>query len=342
MTALNQYQRLEGTALWRASPDDQRREVIVSLGDATIVITDMSDRALAHWSIAAVERANPGGTPAVYHPDGDPGETLEFTEDASDMVAAIEKLRQAIARRRPKPGRLRLYSFLTILAGIGALGVFWLPEALVKHTLSVVPLSKRVSLGEEIVKEMRRFTGPKCSESAAYPALSRLADRLPDLDGQPQTLLVFSSGINGVRALPGNTMLIDSRLIQNEDGPDVLAGNMLAAYVAKGKKRPLETLLEGVGIVSTFRLLTTGSLPAEDIRKEAEALLAAPAAPLDTEALIETFKRYDIRSTPFAEWLPQSEPARNTLTIKEPFPDTAPTPILEDADWVRLQGICGG
>jgi len=31
------------------------------------------------------------------------------------MVEAIEQLRQVIERRRPKPGRLRVISFLTIL-----------------------------------------------------------------------------------------------------------------------------------------------------------------------------------------------------------------------------------
>ena len=50
MTALTEYQRLETSGIWRGAPDEQRRDVTVSLGDATVVIYDGAGRALAHWS----------------------------------------------------------------------------------------------------------------------------------------------------------------------------------------------------------------------------------------------------------------------------------------------------
>ena len=59
-TALKKYARLEASALWRAHPDDQRKEVIISIGDATLMISDMRDQAITHWSLAVVKRANPG------------------------------------------------------------------------------------------------------------------------------------------------------------------------------------------------------------------------------------------------------------------------------------------
>lgn len=96
MTALKEYQRLEAVGIWRENPKSQRHNVVVSLGDATIVVMDMQSRPLTHWSIPAVERANPGVLPAIYHPDGDPSETLEIAEDEIMMIEAIEKLRSAI------------------------------------------------------------------------------------------------------------------------------------------------------------------------------------------------------------------------------------------------------
>ncbi len=57
MTALTEYDRLECAAVWRAAPEAQRRDVFVSVGDATLVITDNADRVLAHWSLAAVRSA---------------------------------------------------------------------------------------------------------------------------------------------------------------------------------------------------------------------------------------------------------------------------------------------
>ena len=56
MTALTQYQRLESSGLWREAPDAQRREVIVTFGDASIIITDKNERPLTHWSLAALIR----------------------------------------------------------------------------------------------------------------------------------------------------------------------------------------------------------------------------------------------------------------------------------------------
>ena len=107
MTALAKYDRLEATGLWRPFPQEQRREVIVSIGDATLVISDMNDQAIAHWSLAAVDRYGSSTSPAVFHPDGDPSETLELMNSEAEMIDAIEILRKAVSKTRPKPGRLR-------------------------------------------------------------------------------------------------------------------------------------------------------------------------------------------------------------------------------------------
>ena len=49
MTALTEFQRLECTGLWREAPEAQKREVIVSFGDATLVLSEArSQRALTH------------------------------------------------------------------------------------------------------------------------------------------------------------------------------------------------------------------------------------------------------------------------------------------------------
>ena len=55
MTALKKYQRLECTGLWRSDLSAQRREVILSFGKATLVLTDSQNRVLSHWSLIAVE-----------------------------------------------------------------------------------------------------------------------------------------------------------------------------------------------------------------------------------------------------------------------------------------------
>ena len=67
MTALKEYQRLEASGLWRPEPDAQRRDVVVSLGDASLTMSEFSGRPLAHWSLAAVRRANNSPLKTHHH-----------------------------------------------------------------------------------------------------------------------------------------------------------------------------------------------------------------------------------------------------------------------------------
>ena len=69
MTALKKYQRLECSGLWRETPQDQRREVLVRFGDATLVLSDpKSGEAVSHWSLPAIERINQGAGAAGLRP----------------------------------------------------------------------------------------------------------------------------------------------------------------------------------------------------------------------------------------------------------------------------------
>ena len=128
MTALNKYQRLESGGLWRDHPDAQRRDVVVSFGDASLVLKDpRSETPLAHWSLPAVTRDNPGQMPAIYSPGEDAAESLELSD--TDMIAALETVHRAVVQAMPKPGRLRLYILLGLTTAIAAGAVFWLPGA---------------------------------------------------------------------------------------------------------------------------------------------------------------------------------------------------------------------
>jgi len=157
MTALTEFSRLESGGLWRPAPDAQRREVVVSLGDATLVISDTAARPLAHWSLPAVSRLNVGERPAVFSPDVGATETLEISDDM--MIDAMEKVRKTVKRRRSKPGRLRGTLMLATVLGIGALAFFWLPDALVRQAESVVPPVKRSEIGATLLGHIQRVTG---------------------------------------------------------------------------------------------------------------------------------------------------------------------------------------
>ena len=138
MTALKKYQRLECSGLWRETPQDQRREVLVRFGDATLVLSDpKSGTAISHWSLPAIERVNRGEEPPVFAPGPDANESLELTEP--DMIAALDAVRAAVRAAVPRPGRLRGLILGGVALAVVGLAVLWLPGALVKHTASVVP-----------------------------------------------------------------------------------------------------------------------------------------------------------------------------------------------------------
>ncbi|MGK7752301.1 MULTISPECIES: hypothetical protein [unclassified Roseovarius] len=340
MTALSEYERLEASGLWRASPDAQRVDVYVSLGDATLTILDRRERPLTHWSLAAIARANPGKRPALYHPDGDASEVLELDDDASEVIDAIEKLRTAVDRARPRPGRLRLVMFLGSLAAVAALSTLWLPGALRDHATKVLPQVTRDEIGQALRRHIERVTGPACDGPEGRRALSELGNRLPAGD-DPGTLDVMRDGVKGAVALPGKTILLDRALVEDFEEPDVLAGFIVEQRMRASVHDPIDALLQHAGTWDSLRLLTTGDLPEDVLSDYARHLLTRKPEPLPVETLLNGFESWSVRSTPYAYALDVTGESTLGLIEADPFASEAPPPILSDADWIRLQGICG-
>jgi hypothetical protein len=300
LTAVKQYQRLECAGLWQDTVDAQRRDVIVSIGEASLVMRDpRNEQVVAHWSLPAVMRQG-GGVPALFKPGTDTGETLELSD--ADMIAALETVHKAIVAARPQPGRLRgaILIFCGILLGGGLVG--WLPDALRNHTASVVPPSVRAEIGQMAYDDIIRLTGAPCTEPQAQAALAGLAGRLAAGAATP-ILLVLRQGLTVPGQLPGDIILLPPDYITQEDGPQVL-GQAIAAQIAEGAEAdPMLPILRHAGLRATFSLLTTGELPTDAMRGYGETFLA-------------------------------------TRTALAPVQDGLPDPLMTDADWVALQGIC--
>jgi len=341
VTALNEYQRLEARGLWRESAEAQRREVVVSLGDATLILTDASDRPLAHWSLAAVERLNPGTRPALYSPDGLEDETLELPEDETTMIEAIERVRRAVEGRRPRPGRLRIGLIGATAVAAVALAVFWLPGALSKHALGVVPPVKREEIGEALMQRLHKVTGPACADRDGQRALDRLARRLPGPSGPPE-LFVMRDGVRGATHLPGGIILLNRSVVEDTTDPDVAAGYIIAEQARARAEDPLGEVLRSAGVGATVRLLTTGALPEEALDAYARTVLTDPPVPLTDEALLTGFRMQGVRSTPYAYARDISGESTIGLIEADPHAGTRTEPVLSDADWLRLQAVCEG
>lgn len=339
MTALSKYDRLEASGLWRGSDDDQRRDVIVSFGDATLIIKSTKDQPISHWSLAAFARANPGKFPAIFHPEGDNSETLEIPENETEMIEALEQLRTLIARRRPKPGRLRGWTLVSIIGVILALGVFWLPSAMRNYAMRVVPEIKRQEIGLALLSELSVITGKTCRSALADPALDKVSQRLL---GAEDRIKVMPGGLNSTLSLPGGYILVSHTIAEDFEDPDVLSGFVLSEKLRMQQASPLDGVLRHAGIKGTFQLLTTGELPTSRLASYAKHLVMMAPAPVEIDALIDQFRAANIRATPFAYALDITGETTLALLEADTLRTTPSEPTLADGDWIRLQGICGG
>lgn len=337
MTALKEYDRLESGGLWRAGPDAQRRDAVVSFGDATLVIADGAGRPLAHWSLPAVTRLNPGQRPALFAPDAETeaGETLEVADEL--MINAIEKVRRSLARARPKPGKLRHWITAGVVAGAAALAVFWLPGALHDQTLAVVPAAKRMEIGATVLGHMQAQSGPTCRGQQGRAALAMLRTRLLGRDSNGQ-IVVLPADLPQAIALPGDIIVLGRAMVETGDDPALPAGHVLAAHTERVLRDPLAPVLATGGLRETMRLLTTGDVDPSVLKRYAETLMQAAPTPPPTSDLIAVFDAAAVPTSLYAE----NVASEATVELKENDPMTgrAIPEILPDGVWVSLQGIC--
>lgn len=335
MTVLAKYQRLEAEGIWRPAPEAQRRDVIVSIGDATLVLSDMNGSALTHWSLPALHRLNPGKRPALFAPGEDAPETLEIAD--AEMIDAINKVLKAINRHRARPGRIRgLTVLLMIVAGL-ALGALWLPGAVASYTASIIPEAARNSLGRDLLMQVNRLAGQACNEPLGVRALDRVKTRLLD-DGTQ--LHVLPSALRETAHLPGRHILIGRSLVEDFETPEVLAGYILAEDIRRTRRDPAERLLKSAGLFATITMLTTGKLPTGALEKYAETLVAALPEPVPDDLLLQRMDRAGVPSAPYA--FARDISGETTLPLIEAASGTGDLPVLSDGNWIALQEICEG
>jgi hypothetical protein len=161
------------------------------------------------------------------------------------------------------------------------------------------------------------------------------------LRGQ-SALYILPDGITQTAHLPGNIILISRELVEDYEDPDVAAGFILMEQLRSEKNDVFKNLLEYSGTLATFQLLTTGALKDEMLQKYSQHILLQPKQSIATSRVIARFQELNLRMSPYAFALDVT--GEQTLALIEADGLTTWTfePSLSDADWVRLQNICGG
>ncbi|WP_304618353.1 hypothetical protein [Paracoccus sediminilitoris] len=340
MTALTEFRRLEAQGTWKESPTAAAREVIVSIGEATLTLMDpKTDRPLSHWSLPAVVRLNPGKLPARYTPtSGPPDETVEI--DDLLMVDGIERVQTAIARHRVKPGRLR--GVLTGLVMLGLVGAFimWLPDALIRHAVRIAPPAQLRTIGKAVLADLEQGTGPICHRNSGQQVLNWITPRLLNRDALVQ---VVPGPLNGALRLPGQMYLLGNDLLASTTGPEAAAGHLIAAEIAQDEQQVTQRALEYAGAFASLRLMTLGTLPRNALAGYGEQLLDQPLQRPDADALPAAFADHDLSTEPYARSLDPTGASVLSLIERDPMRDTdGGRPLLTDEQWLALQQICAG
>jgi hypothetical protein len=353
MTALTKYDRLEATGLWRETPQARLREVIVGLRNTTLLLTDpRTEQPITQWSLPAIRRLNPGGEPAIFAPSDDAEESLEIND--VDMIVALGQLRRVLEKRRVRPGRLRMALSLGSALAVVGLVVFVLPDRLVNYTVSVLPDPALAALGQTHLTDLARLTGSPCTRPQGQSAADGLARQL--FAANPPRIVVLRDGLTGPKSLPGRIIALPLTALDMARGPEEIAGALLIEAARDPGTEPLVRLLHHAGLFATLGLLTSGQISPESVagfgdETMAERIDLEPlfADPVRMAALIEAFRAAGLSTLPWAESRatgtgtgtgPQADLAR-ALIAADPFPEGGPAPILEDADWLMLQAICG-
>lgn len=340
LTALTEFQRLEAQGVWRESPQAEPREVIVSVGEATLTLMDpRTDRPLSHWSLPAVAQINPGRRPAIYTPNaGAPDETVEIDDPL--MIEGIERVQRAIANHRAAPGRLRHVAAALGVVGMILLLVLWMPDALIRHAARIAPPAQARSIGLAVMADLERSAGAVCRRTSGQQVLDWISPRLIGADALVQ---VVPGPLNGALRLPGDLYVLGNDLLMASPGPEAPAGHLIAAGLAVDDKTVTLEALRHAGLLSALRLMTIGSLPQRAMEGYGEILLSRALPRPDLAAVPPVFAERGLSTEPFARSIDPTGAAVMPLIEADPIRQgTAPQQLLTDEQWLALQQICAG
>ena len=334
-TALEQYVRLESLGLWKESPGAQKREVVVSFGRISLVLSDNNDSVLTHWHLLAINRLNPNRHPALYSPGSSSSEIVEVSDP--DMIEAIEYIRSSVPRPGTRRTRLLRIVVAAVAAGAAAVGLFWLPGAIEERTLRVTPPARVQAVGDSLFREMAHVTGPECRSAVALPVLAKFAERLApdegisihivDLDGRDSAFLL------------GGHVLLDRSLLDWADGLDIAAGHALVEIAASRERDLFRELVDRVGTWHTVAFLMGRSFPPASLERHVRFVLEQPRQARDPDFLRTLVADAGLTVEP----LPQAiRPGDSRTGAGRTAEDgQTPPPVIDAVDWAALRATCG-
>ncbi len=329
MTALGKYIRLEAEGEWREAATTPPREVLLSFGKASLVISDFSENPLTHWALRAIERIDEVEGMVIFAASEDAQETLAVRD--TEMIKAIEAISRDARTpggRRRNLGRPVLFGALAVLVGSA---VLWGPQLVREKTLRLIAPEQRELVSAQVLDRLP----DSCGDPQGLVALERLSQTVWGPDAPKIHVLPMQN--TPIARLPDGQVLMSDRLLSSNDAsPDQTAGWMAVAFSLGQDHTGLARLISRKSGPDALKFLFSGVITEEELDLIADLTTNQSVVPAASElsAALKRLRDNNIAPDAFLESIPGNWPEAS-----EPTTDAART-VLDDQDWVALQGIC--
>lgn len=371
MTALERYERLEAPGRYFDGETARPRDVIVKFGDASLVIANMEDLPITHWSLAGVRDISHKGGGLALAPDFESDERLLI--DDAEMVGAIRTVCPDLTRRETTNARSWRRVAVWVLVALGSVYaiMFHLVPSLADQLAKLIPPEAEIAMGDEMIGKFARIiTGGKeprfCSTPAGDAALAAMTARFERSAGThlPLTVQVLDHEMINAFALPGGQIVLFRGLLNAADSPEEVAGVLAHEIGHVHARDPTRLTLRSAGTAGLFGLIlgdftgatVTVALSEAVLRsgyqREAESQADAYAAALLSAERLPT----EPLAVFFDKLKQKHGDAPGLLTHLSTHPDLdgraaatraadviggeAYDPVLNDQEWVALRNIC--
>lgn len=362
MTALDRFETLEASAVYREGPNADPIDVVVSFGGRSLMIVDLQDQAIAHWPLATLRGGDAGNASELaVRPDDEASDIVRMVDP--EMIAALREICPQIGNRvdevTPKVRRPFAWIMIVLLCVL----TMWSAVLEVDRRLPhLIPTKQRVALSDTLLDRLSlidvggiSLSVRLCTEPAANAALQALIVRLSldqTLESAVRLAVIDVPGASAL-VLPAGDILLSAGVIRNAASPEDVAAmiaHLGSHAIARDPERQIvdswgrwlslqvafDGLIDDDAIDAALAavLNDTGDLPGEaPATTEGQARLVAADLPADGPF------RFAAQTGPI--------PSMNVHhVLSHDQSGAAPSfagafdPALTDGDWLALQNIC--
>jgi len=338
MTALDQFDRLEATAIWRRSQSDADREVLVTFGNATLTLSALDqegDRPVAHWSLGAVRRRSVDDGAVIFSPDDQASETLTVEDPL--LIDALDKVLRDRIKGTQIRGRRSKIKWLAGLLAVGVAVYLLAPSIAVNVATRLISPERAELLAGEMIGLIEGRTGPECKSGAAKATLETITSKISP--NQAFAVHVLDLGDNLTVPLPGH-VLLDRELLERTETPEELAGWIGYAIVDSEKSVATRNLFSGSSMRDIIRFLSDGTVTPDAKNRAVNALMLADTQ-FDKEAVPTVTSILGDAKITTSEWSEGLAREGINATIGAQN-DERYEPLVGDAGWLAVKKVCSG